>query len=100
MYQGTASILLQKPSPILSGESWVYLDYDKFSEDDCAVLKFYEQGTRFFVKVKIDNRELDALLDSGSTKFILGKKGMESAVKFNQEIKPSKLKLFYSRMVA
>ena len=46
------------------GESRVYLDSDEFSENDCAALKFYEQGTRFFVKLNIANRELDALVDS------------------------------------
>ena len=55
----------------------VYLDFYKFLENDCAALKFYEQGTRFFVKLKIANRELDALVDSGSTKSILGKEGIE-----------------------
>ena len=70
----------------------VYLDSDKFSQNDCAALNFYEQGTRFFVKLKIANRELDALVDSGSTKSILGKEGIELAVEFNQEIKPSEVK--------
>ena len=58
-----------------SGESCVYLDSDKFLENDCAALKFYEQGTRFFVKLKIANRKFDALLDLGSTKSIMGKGG-------------------------
>ena len=52
------------------GEPRVYLDSDKFSE----------------------NRELHALVDSGSTKSILGKEGIELAAEFNQEIKPSEVK--------
>ena len=55
-----------------SGESRVYLDSDKILENNCAALKFYEEGTRFFLKLKIANRELDALVDSGSTESILG----------------------------
>ena len=51
----------------------------------------YEQGTRFFVKLKIANRELDALVDSGSTKSTLGEEGIVLAAEFNQEIKPSKV---------
>ena len=74
------------------GKSRVYVDSGKFSENDCAALKFYEQGTRFFVKLKIANRELDALVDSGSTKSILGKDGIELAAEFNQEIKVSEVK--------
>ena len=61
------------------GESRVYLDSDKFSENDCAAFKFYEQGTRFFVKLKITNRELGVLVDLCSTKSILGKDGIELA---------------------
>ena len=74
------------------GESRVYLDSDNFSENDCAALTFYEQGTRCFVKLKFANRELGALVDSGSTKSILVKQGIELAAEFNQEIKPSVVK--------
>ena len=74
------------------GETRIYLDSDKFSENDCAAVKFYEQGTRFFVTLNIANRELDTLVDSGSTKSILGKEGIELAAEFNQEIKPSEVK--------
>ena len=65
------------------GESRVYLDSDKFSGNDCAALKFYEQGTRFFVKLKIANRELGALVYSGSTQSILDEEGIELAAEFN-----------------
>ena len=40
----------------------------------------------------IANRELDALVDSGSTKFIPGKEGIELAAEFNKEIKPFEIK--------
>ena len=79
-------------------KSRVSFNTDKFSENDCAALTFYEKGTRFFVKVKIANRELDALVDSDSTKYILGKTGIKLATEFLQ--KPLKFKLFYSRTVA
>ena len=55
-------------------------------------LKFYEQRTRFFVKSKIANRQLDALVDSGSTKSILGKERIDLSAEFNQKIKISKVK--------
>ena len=74
------------------GESRTYLDSDKFSENVCAALKFYKQGTRFFVKLKIASREFEALLDSDSTKSILGNQGIELVAEFNQEIKPSEVK--------
>ena len=74
-----------------------YTGMESFSENDCAALKFYEQGTRFIVKLKIANRELDALVDSGSKKSILGKEGTELAAEFNQEIKPSEVKAILFR---
>ena len=63
-------------------------------------MKFYEQGTRFFVKLKIANRELDALVDAGSTKSILGEEGIELTTEFNQGIEPSEVKEFTKTQMA
>ena len=52
-------------------------------ECDYTALRFYKQGTRFFVQLKITNRILDVLVDSGSTKSILGKEVIELAAEFN-----------------
>ena len=66
-----------------------------FSGNDCATLRFHEQDTSFFVKLKMSNRELDTLVDSGFTKSILHKEGIELKADVNQGIKCSEVKAIF-----